>query len=204
MMMRLGRRVAGLFAVALVAGACAATTTPKPAAAPPKSAAVDPAAEQQTQKAIVAALDDIALGRGEYHKHLAVPFMIGPALWGAMLQLEPALEKIGTESVSIVPMGDRSVTWKMRMFDGEGGPQIARHIKFRAVAEAFRGGTVRPATPQERSLFYALTPFETEGQPLTIIVAPEGHRMVVYADGDGQLVWMDILSEYKTTIVSPR
>ena len=192
-----GRHLLRIVGVALAASACA-TAAPANGAGSPNARPVDPAAALQAQKLIVAALDDIALGRGEYHQHLTVPFMIGPALWGWMVKLDPALEKIGIESLSVVPMPGGDAKWKMRTFKEDSIKTIAHHIKFRAVAEAWRAGTVRAATPQERSLFYALTPLEIDGQPLTIISTPEDHRLVVYVQ-EGRLMWMDVLSEYRTT-----
>jgi|KBSMisStaDraftv2_1062788.scaffolds.fasta_scaffold728876_1 hypothetical protein len=182
--------------VALAASACATAAPPKRAGSP-NAHPVDPAAQAKTQKLIVAALDDIALGRGEVDKHLTVPFMIGPALWGWMVSLDPALEKIGTESLSVVPMPGGPAQWKMRSFMADSVPTIARHIKFRAVAEAWRAGTVRAATPEERSLFYALTPMEIDGEPLTILTT-SGNNLVVYVQ-EGRLMWIDAISEYKTT-----
>jgi len=183
-----------LLIAALLVAACASTSSPPPQRA--ASAEVEKVVEAPAvQKLIVQALDDIALGRGEYHKHLSVPFMIGPALWGEMLQLDPTLAKVGTESLSVVPTGEGPKSWKMGGFMDEAAVQkIGHHIKFRAVAEAWRGGQLRPATPQERKLFYALTPLEIAGQPLTILTT-SGHRLVVYVE-DGRLVWIDLISAY--------
>jgi hypothetical protein len=183
----------------LIAVACASTSGQQRHDAPPEAVeavVADPA----TERAVVAALDDIALGRGEYHKRLAVPFMIGPGLWGEMLKLDPTLATLGTESISVVPTGGGTQTWKMGGFlDEQAVEKIGHHIKLRAVAEAFRGRPARPATSQERKLFYALTPLEIAGKPLTILSVPPDHRLAVYAE-EGRLVWMDLLSAYSASL----
>jgi hypothetical protein len=148
---------------------------------------------------VVAALDDIALGREGFEDRLAVPFVIGPALWGTMTKLDPALDTLGTPSAALVPMPGGAQTWKMRSFlQRPNVVTIARHIKLRAVAEAFRGGTARPATQAERDLFYALTPLEIKDRPLTVLVVPPDHRLIVFVE-DGRISWIDLISEYKVT-----
>jgi hypothetical protein len=185
-------------AFALVLLGCASTTSHQTGRGP--AVAVDRVVtDAGVEKTVVQALDDIALGRGEYHRHLSVPFMIGPALWGEMLSLDPTLAAIGTESTSVVPMGEGTRVWKMGGFlDEDAVRKIGRHIKLRAVAESFRAGEVRPATPEERKLFYALTPLEIAGKPLTVLCVPRdqpAHRLAVFAE-KGRLVWIDLLSGY--------
>jgi hypothetical protein len=191
---------------AIVVGACASTSNPQPTTSAPQPSRAPGAAADKVvqapavQRLAVQALNDIALGRGEYHKHLHVPFMIGPGLWGEMLKLEPALAKIGTESISVVPMSGGTRGWKMGGFmDNDAVAKIAHHTKLRAVAEAFRDGQVRPANPEERQLFYALTPLEIAGKPLTVFSIPPDHRLVVYVE-DGKLVWIDLLSAYSALL----
>jgi hypothetical protein len=180
-----------------------ASTGGRPADRHPERAVEKVVQAPTVQNQVVQALDDIALGRGEYQRHLSVPFMIGPGLWAEMLKLDPALAAIGTESTSVVPMSEGTRVWKMGGFlDEDAVKKIGRHIKLRAVAEAFRGGEVRPATPEERKLFYALTPLEIAGKPLTVLCVPRDHpdhRLAVFAE-DGRLVWIDLISAYAATL----
>jgi hypothetical protein len=187
-----------LIPLMFILAACATTSGQKSARTPgiPVESVVD---DPQTQRLVMEALDDVALGRGEYQKHLSVPFMIGPGLWGELLQLEPRLAELGTESTSVVPMSRGTSVWKMRSYlDESAVGEIGHHIKFRAVAEAFRGGRVRPATPQERKLFYAMTPLEIAGKALTVLCVQPDHRLAIYVEG-GKLVWIDLISRFTLT-----
>jgi hypothetical protein len=150
----------------------------------------------EVQRFVVRALDDIALGRGDYVRHLSVPFVIGPGLWREMLESDAALGNLGTPSVSVVPMNERPVALKMRTFvNKDAVEKISHHNRLIGVAQAFRGGEVRPATSQERKLFYALSPLEISGNPLTMVCVAPDRRLAIYVE-NGRLVWIDLLSAF--------
>jgi hypothetical protein len=162
-----------------------------------------PVSAPATETQVMRALADLAHASPGADQHLADLFFLGPALWATLRSIDASLDQLGTPSWAVVPMGDKTKQWQMRSFvDREAVRAIAAHVKLRSVAEAFRVGTARPATLDERQLFYALIAFEIRGQPVTVVEF-EGHRLVVFLD-KGRITHMDLLSEYHAETAPPK
>lgn len=142
------------------------------------------------------ALAAISDGQAIADTLLGEPLVLGPALWAVLREIDPELGNLGIMSQAVIPMGERMQTLEMRTFlDEDSQRALLGREKFRAVAETFRQGKARPATEQERHLFYIFIPFEIEGRPLTV-VDMDKYTLVVLVQ-EGRITWLDLLSEYQ-------
>tara|TARA_R110002096_G_scaffold435826_2_gene663618 strand:- start:162794 stop:163945 length:1152 start_codon:yes stop_codon:yes gene_type:complete len=145
-------------------------------------------------------LRSIAAGDSD-SKGLSDVSIAGAALYQALLEADriggrSELATLGTPSTSIISTGDGVTKMPMRTYRSEHRSALLRSASFLQILALIADGQARPATEAERKFWYALIPFEINGQPVTVVEA-SGHRLVVYLDEDGAIFWMDLLSGYE-------
>ena len=141
-------------------------------------------------------IDESSSGRTD--AVLAPMVVLGPGFFQQYMRMS-ALKQIGTATQFRLPLGDPP---KVRTFEGRTllGPSRGRLLtvpEFRAVMAKYREGRLRQATPEERAIFYALIPFEIEGQPVHVLQASEG-RLLVYLDDEKRVFWLEYLDQWHT------
>lgn len=170
------------------AGAADAGSTPKWGASVP-----DPKAEREA----VALFAAIAGGKAKPDAVLAPVFVIGPALWQSLAKTDAAFAKIGTPSQAALPSGGTTTMLDMRSYlEPEARKALLAHHTFVTTAKLLTEGKPRAATDAERRLFYALSPLEIAGRPLTVIDLGQT-GVIVFAES-GKLAWIDEPSAYNT------
>jgi len=128
-------------------------------------------------------------------------FVIGPALW-ELLAKDAAFAKIGTPAKSVFPARGTMQVLEMRMYlEAADHDALLASRVFIGFARVVTEGKSRAANDAERSLFYALSPLEIAGRPLTVI---DGEKIdvVVYVE-DGKLGWIDASDAYNVTPAKP-
>lgn len=128
---------------------------------------------------------------------LAPSITVGPALWGVLLKLDPAIASVGTAAVNTLPHKKGAAqTMEMRTFpDDRALTSLLRSRGFGKIGRAFSQAKQRPATDAERQMFYDFVPFEIAGKPVTI-AERDADRLVVYLDDNERIVWLDVISGY--------
>ena len=186
------------------APASAPASSPAPPPAPAPVAATGdhpwgpPVASETTEAVVKRTLG--LIGSGQLPPTSLAPSMtIGPALWGILLKLDPAIASWGTAVVNPLPhKRGAAQTMEMRTFTDDRAPlSLLRSTGFRKIGRAFSQATLRAATDGERELFYDFVPFEIAGKPVTISER-DADRLVVYLDDNERIVWMDVISGYAT------
>jgi hypothetical protein len=126
--------------------------------------------------------------------------VVGPALWGILLKLDPAIASVGTATVNALPHKKGvTQTMEMRTFaDDRALITLLRSPGFSKIGRAFSQGKLRPATDEEREMFYDFVPFEIAGRPVNIFER-DADRLVVYLDDNERIAWVDVLSGYATS-----
>jgi len=140
------------------------------------------------------------IGAGQSRPSWLAPSMtVGPALWGILLKLDPAIASVGAAAVNTLPHKKGAAqTMEMRTFPDERALiSLLRSSGFGKIGRAFSRANLRAATDAERELFYDFVPFEIAGKPVTISER-DADRLVVYLDDNERIVWMDVLSGYAT------
>jgi len=209
--------LARLGVVIILSVACAhGGTASSPAAAPPPPAAVAPPTPAAAPVATIGdrpwgapvASDTAAvvkrtlglIGAGQSQPASFAPSMtVGPALWGILVKLDPAIASVGTAVVNTLPHKKGTAqTMDMRTFrDDSALGSLLRSSGFRKIGRAFSQANLRAATDAERELFYDFVPFEIAGKPVTISER-DADRLAVYLDDNERLVWIDVISGYAT------
>jgi hypothetical protein len=140
------------------------------------------------------------IGSGQLRPNSFAPSMtIGPALWGILVKLDPAIASVGTAAVNTLPHKKGAAqTMEMRTFpDDRALSSLLRSSGFGKIGRAFSQATLRAATDAEREMFYDFVPFDIAGKPVTISER-DADRLVVYLDDNERIVWMDVISGYAT------
>jgi len=140
------------------------------------------------------------IGAGQSQATSFAPSMtVGPALWGILVKLDPAIASAGTAVVNTLPHKKGAAqTMDMRTFgDDSAVGSLLRSSGFRKIGRAFSQANLRAATDAERELFYDFVPFEIAGKPVTI-AERDADRLAVYLDDNERVVWMDVISGYAT------
>jgi len=175
-------------------GSAAAAAPAEGGAAPKWGASVsDPKAEREAVELFAA----IAGGKAKPDAVLAPVFVIGPALWQSLAKTDAAFAKLGTPSQAALPSGGTTTMLDMRSYlEPEARKALLAHHTFVTAAKLLTQGKPRAATDAERSLFYALSPIEIAGHPLTVIDLGQT-GVIVFVD-HGKLAWIDEPSAYTT------
>ena len=78
------------------------------------------------------------------------------------------------------------------------GPDVATFLRAPGVVSALRNvgpsPPTRPADHDERSIYYALVPWEITGKPVTVL--GEGETRLLLDAADGRVVWIDAVQPY--------
>lgn len=153
----------------------------------------DPKAEREAVELFAV----IAGGKAKPDAVLAPVFVIGPALWQSLAKTDAAFAKLGTTSQAALPSGGTTTMLEMRSYlEPDARKALLASHTFVAVAKLLTQGKPRAATDAERSLFYALSPLEIAGHPLTVIdIGSSG--VIVFAES-GKLAWIDEPGAYTT------
>jgi len=170
------------------ADAAPADAAPAPAWGAPVP---DPKAEREAMELFAA----IAGGKAKPDAVLAPVFVIGPGLWKLMAGNDAAFGKLGTKSQAVVPTGDKPQMLEMRSYlEAKDRKAVVTNRMFVSLARLMMQGGPRAATDAERHLFYALSPHEIAGHPITVIVTGKV-AVMVFAE-DGKLSWIDAPGAY--------
>jgi hypothetical protein len=129
---------------------------------------------------------------------------VGPALWGILVKLDPAIASAGTAAVNALPHKKGAAqTMEMRTFPDDRSPALLLQSPgFAKIGRAFGQAKIRAATESERETFYDFVPFEIAGKPVTISER-DADRLVVFLDDHERIAWMDVISGYATAPPPP-
>ncbi len=156
-----------------------------------------PVSDPAEEKAVTDALAAIADGGKRSRAVLGNVVVIGPALWASLTQLDPKVADLGTSSNAMIPSAAGLQTMPMRTFTDDAAlEELVEVAVFQAVGKSMRGATVRPATSEERQLFYALIPFEIAGTPVTIVEKNQRRLLVLLQNK--KVMWLDVISAYRS------
>jgi hypothetical protein len=174
-------------------GSAADAAAPADAEAPPKwgASVPDPNAERQAMELFAA----VAGGKAKPDAVLAPVLIIGPGLWQLLSRSDAAIAKLGTPSQAMVPTGSAPQLLDMRSFiEPTDRKAVVTNPALVGVARLMMQGKPRAATDAERRLFYALSPLEIAGHPMTVIDT-DRLDILVFAE-DGKLAWIDAPGAY--------
>ncbi len=121
---------------------------------------------------------------------------VGPGLW-SMLKDDPEVLALHTRGMTAIPDRQGGVRASFDMATFCGHDTVASLIatpRFHDVVVVMMTSPdgVAAATPEERQLFYAQTPYELDG--LQLVVFKKGdHRLLVVAKGAGEVIWFEML-----------
>jgi hypothetical protein len=154
----------------------------------------DPVPGTGHEERCVAAIKAVGTG-ADVNLYFSNALILGPGIVQAMTGDQRKFPKGGTPALITAVFSGRRMFFMGRFVKGNDLEVLLSSERFKEMLRGVADGAARPATREERDLYYSLVPYEIEGKPVTVL--QKGKRRLLVDGGDNlENAWLDMIDEY--------